>query len=129
VEALAAPLRLAVANEPERNGHGRGSAGRERDEHAPVVVVRREQVDQHGLRQPCPRAELELLHPAAFLDALERFCASGGGHLDPDTAAVPESWGAAVLAAGAGLVKSVVVDLFPAYDDDGGLLVALSSRS
>ena len=29
----------------------------------------------------------------------------------------------------AGLVKSVVVDLFPAYDDDGGLLVALSSRS
>jgi hypothetical protein len=29
----------------------------------------------------------------------------------------------------AGLVKPVVVDLFPAYDDDGGLLVALSSRS
>ena len=29
----------------------------------------------------------------------------------------------------AGLVKSVVVDLFPAYDEDGGLLVALSSRS
>ena len=28
----------------------------------------------------------------------------------------------------AGLVKPVVVDLFPAYDDDGGLLVALSSR-
>ena len=29
----------------------------------------------------------------------------------------------------AGLVKPVVVDLFPAYDEDGGLLVALSSRS
>jgi PAS domain-containing protein len=29
----------------------------------------------------------------------------------------------------AGLVKPVVVDLFPAYDDDGGLLVALSARS
>ncbi len=28
----------------------------------------------------------------------------------------------------AGLTKPVVVDLFPAYDDDGGLLVALSSR-
>ena len=28
----------------------------------------------------------------------------------------------------AGLVKPVVVDLFPAYDDDGGMLVALSSR-
>ena len=28
----------------------------------------------------------------------------------------------------AGLTKSVVVDLFPAYDDDGGVLVALSPR-
>ena len=28
----------------------------------------------------------------------------------------------------AGLVKPVLVDLFPAYDDDGGILVALSSR-
>ena len=27
----------------------------------------------------------------------------------------------------AGLVKPVVVDLFPAYDDDGGILVALSA--
>ena len=28
----------------------------------------------------------------------------------------------------AGLSKPVLVDLFPAYDDDGGILVALSSR-
>jgi PAS domain-containing protein len=28
----------------------------------------------------------------------------------------------------AGLTKRVVVDLFPAYDEDGGVLVALSSR-
>jgi acetoin utilization deacetylase AcuC-like enzyme len=49
------------------------------------------------------RDELETLHPAVYLDALERFCAAGGGHLDPDTAAVPESWDAALLAAGAGL--------------------------
>ena len=48
------------------------------------------------------RAELELLHPPAYLDALERFCAAGGGGLDPDTEAVPESWEAALLAAGAG---------------------------
>jgi acetoin utilization deacetylase AcuC-like enzyme len=52
--------------------------------------------------RPATRDELELLHPAVYLDALERFCAAGGGHLDPDTAAVPESWRAAVLAAGAG---------------------------
>ncbi len=28
----------------------------------------------------------------------------------------------------AGIVKPVTVDVFPAYDDDGGLLVALASR-
>ena len=28
----------------------------------------------------------------------------------------------------AGLAKPVLVDLFPAYDDDGGILVALTSR-
>jgi acetoin utilization deacetylase AcuC-like enzyme len=52
--------------------------------------------------RPATRAELELLHEPVFLDALERFCAAGGGHIDPDTGAVPESWAAAVLAAGAG---------------------------
>jgi hypothetical protein len=28
----------------------------------------------------------------------------------------------------AGLVKPVTVDFFPAYDDDGGVLVALTPR-
>ena len=28
----------------------------------------------------------------------------------------------------AGMEKTVSLDLFPAYDDDGGLLVALSAR-
>ena len=32
------------------------------------------------------------------------------------------------LRAASGAVKSVTVDLFPAYDDDGGLLVALTPR-
>src|SRR3954471_21296490 len=53
--------------------------------------------------RPASRAELELVHPARYLDAVERFCAGGGGHLDPDTHVGPQSWEAAVLAAGAGL--------------------------
>jgi acetoin utilization deacetylase AcuC-like enzyme len=53
--------------------------------------------------RPATREELERVHPAAYLDALERFCAAGGGRLDPDTRAVEASWGAAVLAAGAGV--------------------------
>jgi acetoin utilization deacetylase AcuC-like enzyme len=53
--------------------------------------------------RPARRDELERVHPSAYLDAVERFCAAGGGHLDADTAAGPSSWEAAVLAAGAGL--------------------------
>lgn len=53
--------------------------------------------------QPAPREALERVHPASLLDSLERFCRTGGGAVDADTQAGPESWDAAVLAAGAGL--------------------------
>lgn len=48
-------------------------------------------------------AELERIHPEAYRRALRSFCAAGGGQLDGDTAVVPASWEAALLAAGAGL--------------------------
>ena len=54
-----------------------------------------------------PRAatvdELARVHDRDFLTALERFCAAGGGRLDPDTVACDRSWEIARLAAGAGL--------------------------
>ena len=54
-----------------------------------------------------PRAatidEVARVHPRTYLEALERFCASGGGDIDGDTVAVTESWDAALHAAGAGL--------------------------
>ncbi|HSL59320.1 MAG TPA: histone deacetylase [Acidimicrobiales bacterium] len=54
-----------------------------------------------------PRAatydEVTRVHPPVFVDAMERFCASGGGNIDGDTVAVAASWSAALLAAGAGL--------------------------
>ena len=53
--------------------------------------------------EPAPRAALERVHPAEVLDRLEAFCRSGGGAVDADTQAGPESWDAAALAAGAGL--------------------------
>ncbi|HET6811713.1 MAG TPA: histone deacetylase [Acidimicrobiales bacterium] len=52
--------------------------------------------------RPATREELLAVHPAVYLDALEGFCRSGGGRLDPDTGAVPQSWDAALVAAGAG---------------------------
>lgn len=68
-------------------------------------------VDDSGVAEDLirvePRAatgdELRRVHDADFLAALERFCADGGGHLDPDTVACPRSWDTALLAAGAGL--------------------------
>ena len=49
------------------------------------------------------REELLRVHSGAYLDALERFCAAGGGRLDPDTVVSPGSWETALTAAGAGL--------------------------
>ncbi|MBI5087910.1 MAG: histone deacetylase [Actinobacteria bacterium] len=49
------------------------------------------------------RADLERVHPAAYLDRIEQICAAGGGRLDPDTYASAGTWRAATLAAGAGL--------------------------
>jgi acetoin utilization deacetylase AcuC-like enzyme len=46
------------------------------------------------------RPLLEAVHPAEYVDAIEALCASGGGRVDADTAAVPATWEAALRAAG-----------------------------
>ena len=53
--------------------------------------------------RPATMAELELVHPRAYLDRIQSISAAGGGRLDPDTYASPHTWEAATLAAGAGL--------------------------
>ncbi|MEY2571372.1 MAG: hypothetical protein QOE63_1722 [Acidimicrobiaceae bacterium] len=53
--------------------------------------------------RPATRDELELVHAATHIDALERISAGGGGHIDADTGMNAASYRAAVLAAGAGL--------------------------
>jgi acetoin utilization deacetylase AcuC-like enzyme len=56
------------------------------------------------------REELARVHPIAYLDALDRFCRSGGGRIDADTGATSDSWDIAVLAAGAGLAAIEALD-------------------
>ncbi|MCU1354010.1 MAG: Histone deacetylase [Acidimicrobiales bacterium] len=53
--------------------------------------------------RPASRTDLERIHPPTYLDAIARFAANGGGHLDSDTHMGPGSLDAALLAAGAGL--------------------------
>ncbi len=45
---------------------------------------------------------LTLVHDPAYVRAIERFCATGGGALDPDTFAGPGSWEAALRSAASG---------------------------
>jgi acetoin utilization deacetylase AcuC-like enzyme len=47
--------------------------------------------------------DLHLIHRPDYVEAIRRFCATGGGHLDPDTRAGPRSYEAALFAVGAGL--------------------------
>jgi acetoin utilization deacetylase AcuC-like enzyme len=61
-------------------------------------------------RRPATRAELERVHPAEYLDALQRVCANGGGALDADTAVSGRSFDAAICAAGAGLAAIEALD-------------------
>ena len=53
--------------------------------------------------EPAGFGALARVHSPAYLQHLEEFCRDGGGHLDPDTYARPDSWEAALLSAGAGL--------------------------
>ena len=50
-----------------------------------------------------PLDALARVHSPQYLAGLEEFCRAGGGHIDADTYARPDSWMAARRAAGAGL--------------------------
>lgn len=72
-------------------------AAREGLQLAPVEIV-------EAAAEPAGIELLETLHTADYINAIEGFCASGGGDLDPDTYAVEASWEAAIRSAGAGPV-------------------------
>ncbi len=50
--------------------------------------------------RPATREQLERVHPVPYLDGLERLAGAGGGALDADTVMSPQSWEAALAAAG-----------------------------
>jgi len=63
--------------------------------------------------RPAPLARVEDLygvHDPSYVAAIRDFCKAGGGALDADTVAVPDSWTAALRAAGAGLAALEAVD-------------------
>lgn len=70
------------------------------------AALERENLIRRLDRIEAPRVDREWLarvHSPGYLEDLERICRAGGGALDPDTVAVPDSWDAALRAAGAGV--------------------------
>lgn len=97
---------VSAAHHPERPA--RLEAVIQGVEDAPGEVCRIEapEVDQ---------ADLERVHLPSYIEAIERFCSSGGGNLDADTFAVPASWEAALRAAGS---VPAAIDALQAGDVD-----------
>jgi len=71
-----------------------------------LIVLERELSERAWLgweRRAAPaaaEAQLELVHSAEYVREVRELCESEGGLIDPDTAVVPESWGASLHAAG-----------------------------
>ena len=101
-------MSIAFVTHPQYLAHVAGVGHPERPERLQAVhdgVARAGLGDELVAVAPRPatKAEIELVHDGRYVEALERFCRSGGGRLDPDTRAGAASWDAALLAAGAGL--------------------------
>src|SRR5439155_9581929 len=72
--------------------------------HAVRDGLARAGLDTKLARTEAPRVDrrlLEQVHAPEYVEALEALCVRGGGALDPDTGVVPDSFDAALRAAGA----------------------------
>ncbi|HEY3810557.1 MAG TPA: histone deacetylase [Acidimicrobiales bacterium] len=99
---------VLVEMHPACDAHLAGCSHPERPSRLDAVRLGLEESCRSGaaalaVPRPATRAELTRVHTPEIVDALERFCRSGGGPIDADTLAGPESWDAALAAAGAGL--------------------------
>ena len=101
-------MRLLVESHPACLEHVAGAGHPERPERVEAAV---RGIREAGLGDDVvwvePRGatvdELGLVHERGYVEAIRRFCGTGGGMLDMDTGAVRESWTAALVAAGSGL--------------------------
>lgn len=103
-------MAILFATHPKFRDHDTGSGHPERPSRLDAVL---EGAKWSGIAEDlvlvdprlATRVELERVHPALYLDALERLCAGGGGRIDADTCVSTGSWEAALLGAGAGLAS------------------------
>jgi len=96
---------VPVVHHPACGLHDPGQGHPERPERvATVIAALREPgpgvTVQWSEASPATREQVERVHPAGYLDTLERLAGAGGGALDADTVMSRNSWIAALAAAG-----------------------------
>jgi acetoin utilization deacetylase AcuC-like enzyme len=102
-------MEVVVALSPHAMRHDTGHHHPERPERLDAVYqgIAESGLDLAQVEAPAiDRTDLALVHDPVYIEAIEGFCLSGGGALDMDTIVSPESWEAALTAAGG--VKALV---------------------
>ncbi len=98
-------MRLLLYHHDSFSRHDSGPGHPERPERLRAAIAGTRGSGAEILERDPPEVDLALLseiHDPEYVESVRRFCADGGGRLDHDTAASPESWEAALRAAGAG---------------------------
>ncbi|HWD09947.1 MAG TPA: histone deacetylase [Actinomycetota bacterium] len=95
--------KLKIFADPTSAAHNGGAGHPERPARLTACL---EAIDAVGIEVttgsgPASGEQLARVHEASYLGRLERFCARGGGSIDADTYACPESFGIAARASGA----------------------------
>lgn len=113
-------MEVVVASHPSALLHDTGRRHPERPARVEAVRAGIEEsgLGVHAIESPSiERNELALVHDPSYIEMIHRFCAEGGGALDMDTLLSPESWEAALTAAGG--VRALVEELESSPDATG----------
>src|SRR5881296_4207153 len=99
------PMPVPVLFHPACRLHNPGAGHPERPERIEAVLAALRAPDLASMvewreARPAAREQIERVHPARYLDGLERLARAGGGALDADTVMSGDSWEAALAAAG-----------------------------
>ena len=96
-------MQPAIYADPSSEAHDGGSSHPERPARlrACLEALRSAGITVDTGIIPATDEQLARVHDAAYLARLERFCQRGGGSIDPDTYAAPESFAIAQRASGA----------------------------
>jgi acetoin utilization deacetylase AcuC-like enzyme len=101
-------IRTGFIYHPDYLKHDTGHQHPERPERLTAIVSRLKESGFwekliHLDPSPASLEQIEYVHEKDYVEAVKRFCANGGGLLDPDTHVSRDSFDVAVLAVGGGL--------------------------